>query len=58
MAYDYVYVDLLDGKPYEEVQDEIERLNPSGSLPIVCVGKKDVIIGFNEEKIRKTLGEK
>jgi len=55
VAYDYVYVDLVKGSEAEETAREVERLNPSGSFPTICIDKKKVIVGFKEDEIRKAL---
>jgi glutaredoxin-like protein NrdH len=54
VAYDFIYMDLAEGKEYEAMADKLERLNPSGSYPTVVIGKK-VIVGFKEDDIRKAL---
>jgi glutaredoxin-like protein NrdH len=55
VAYDFVYVDLVDEKESDEVAREVERLNPSRSFPTLCVNKKKVIVGFKEDEIRRAL---
>ena len=56
VAYDYVYVDLVDGQEADRLEKEVERLNPSGSFPTLCIDKKKVIVGFKEDEIREALG--
>jgi glutaredoxin-like protein NrdH len=48
-------VDLLTGAERERVMNEIRKLNPDCSFPTICIDE-DVIVGFNEEKLRTTLG--
>jgi glutaredoxin-like protein NrdH len=48
-------VDLLTGAERERIMNEVRKLNPDCSFPTICVDE-DVIIGFNEDKIRKALG--
>jgi len=55
VEYDYVYVDLVEGEEADEVSKKLEKLNPSGSFPTICIDKKKVIVGFQEEKIREAL---
>jgi glutaredoxin len=52
---EFVDVDLLSGKEREQVMDEVRKLNPDCSFPTICVGDT-VIVGFNEDKLRKALG--
>ena len=49
-----VDVDLLSGPERERVMSEVRKLNPDCSFPTICIDE-DVIIGFNEEKLRKIL---
>jgi len=52
---DYVDVDLLTGTERERVMDAVRKLNPDCSFPTICIDD-NVIVGFNEEKLRKALG--
>ena len=52
---DIVDVDLLSGAEREVIMNEIRKLNPDCSFPTICI-EDNVIIGFNEEKLRKALG--
>jgi glutaredoxin-like protein NrdH len=49
-------VDLLSGDERQKVMDEVRKLNPECTFPTICIDDK-VVIGFNEERIRKALGE-
>ncbi len=53
---EFTDVDLLDGADREKVMDEVRRLNPDCSFPTICIGDI-VVVGFNEERIKKALGE-
>ena len=55
VAYDYEYVDLLQGKERDDVIDSVERLNPDRSFPTIVFGDDKIIIGFKENEIRETL---
>lgn len=50
-----VDVDLLSGAERERVMDEVRKLNPDCNFPTIRIGD-DVLVGFNEEKLRKALG--
>jgi len=52
---DFTDVDLLSGAEREAVLAEVRRLNPECSFPTIVIGDQ-VIVGNNEEKIRKALG--
>ncbi len=53
--YSYVDVDLLEGEGRKQAIKEVERWNPSRSFPTIVINDK-CIVGFDESKIRKTLG--
>jgi glutaredoxin len=50
-------VDLLTGAERERIMTEVRKLNPDCSFPTICIDE-DVIVGFNEEKLRKVLSLK
>jgi glutaredoxin-like protein NrdH len=54
IAVDFTDVDLLSGAERERIMEEIKKLNPECSFPIICIN--DItIVGFNEEKLKKAL---
>ena len=53
---DITDVDLLTGPERERIMDEVRKLNPECTFPTICIGD-NVVVGFNEERIRKALGE-
>ena len=55
VAFEYTDVDLLSGAEREAAIAEVRRLNPECSFPTIVIGEK-VIVGYNEEKIKKALG--
>lgn len=56
VAYQYVDVDLLDGAEKEAAIAELKKHNPLCSFPSLVVEDGPCIIGFDEAKIRETLG--
>jgi glutaredoxin len=56
IAFDYEYVDLLEGGEQDEVMNAVERWNPSGSFPTLVIDNNRAIIGFREHEIREALG--
>lgn len=56
VEFDYVYVDLLDGKEQDDAITMVEKFNPSGSFPTLVIDNKKTIIGFREQEIREALG--
>ena len=51
---EFTDVDLLTGSERTTVLDEVRKLNPDCSFPTICIGDI-VIVGFNEEKLKKAL---
>ena len=54
VAYDYEYVDLLQGAKKTEAMDTVRRWNPSYSFPTLVINDK-CIVGFRENEIREPL---
>jgi len=53
--YDFTDVDTLTGDERHAVIEDLKGLNPQCSVPTIVIGE-DVIIGFDEEAIKKALG--
>ena len=53
---EFTDVDLLTGEQREKVMEEVRKLNPDCTFPTIRIDDK-VVVGFNEERIRKALGE-
>ncbi len=51
---EFVDVDLLSGAEREQIMDEVKKFNPDCSFPTICIGDH-VIVGYNEEKLKKAL---
>ena len=56
VAFDYTFVDLLEGKEQEEAIGMVEKYNPAGSFPTLVLDNKRAIVGFREQEIREALG--
>jgi Glutaredoxin and related proteins len=56
VAFDYEYVDLLEGKEQSAAMDQVERWNASGSFPTLVIDDEKAIVGFREKEIREALG--
>ncbi len=52
VEFDYLYVDLLEGKEQDEAMDQVEKWNPKGSFPTLVINNKKSIVGFLEKEIR------
>ncbi len=56
IAFDYTYVDLLDGDEQSSAMDQVEKFNPSGSFPTLVIDNRKSIVGFREKEIREAFG--
>jgi glutaredoxin len=56
VEYEYFDIDDVSGEEGDRVREELRRHNPRMSAPTIVVDDgKDVIIGFDEEKVRSCL---
>ena len=55
VKYEFTDVDLLSGEERAAVLEEVKKFNPQCSFPTIIIGDQ-VIVGFQEDKIRKALG--
>lgn len=56
VAFDFVYVDLLQGAEREAAVEQVRRWNPSVSFPTLVIDGKRCIIGYRPEEIQEALG--
>jgi glutaredoxin len=58
VEYEYFDIDVLSGEEGTKANEELRKYNPRMSAPTLVVDEgKDVIIGFNEEEVRRVLGD-
>ena len=55
VAYDFVYVDLLQGKDREDTINTVKKWNPACSCPTLVINDSKCIVGFDENNIKKEL---
>jgi glutaredoxin len=56
VEYDVTDVDLLAGEEKEQVREEVRKHNPRVSYPTLVVDDSEVVVGFDEERIKEVLG--
>jgi glutaredoxin-like protein NrdH len=58
MGIDYYYidVDLAGGDDQKNLIETIKKYNPACSFPTLIINGSEVLVGFDEIKIRKKLG--
>jgi glutaredoxin len=52
VEYEYVDVDLLSRSEESKVMAEVQRFNPDGGFPLLVINNKEIVKGFDEERIR------
>jgi glutaredoxin len=57
VAYDYVYIDLLDSEEQERAMAEVRRWNPNESFPTLVFNESNCVLGFDENGIRRAVGQ-
>jgi glutaredoxin-like protein NrdH len=55
VQYEFTDVDLLSDEEKKLIMEDIRKLNPDCTFPTIIIGDK-VIVGFEENKIKKALG--
>lgn len=56
VAFDVIYVDLLQGREREEAVEQVRRWNPSVSFPTLVIDGRRAIIGYRPEEMQEALG--
>jgi glutaredoxin-like protein NrdH len=56
VAYEYIYVDILDTEEKEAVKEDIRKWNPDCSYPTLVINENKCLIGFDADEITKALG--
>jgi glutaredoxin len=56
VEYEYFDLDLAEGDEREQIRMELKKYNPRVSTPTVVVdGGKEVVVGFDEDEVRRCL---
>jgi len=56
VAFDYFYVDLLEGQEREEAVEQVRCWNSAVSFPTVVVDDEQCIIGYKTSELEEALG--
>ena len=54
--YSYIFVDHLDRKTRDEVEEEIRKWNPRCSFPTLVINDDRCIVGYQEDEIKEAFG--
>jgi len=55
VEYSYIFVDLLDKKEKEKIEEEVKKWNPKCNYPTMVINNKKCIVGFKEDEIQEVL---
>ncbi|HOX42057.1 MAG TPA: glutaredoxin family protein [Myxococcota bacterium] len=56
VEYECFDIDLLEGEAKEAARDAVGKLNPRRSYPTIIVDDDEVVVGFDEDKLKQLLG--
>ena len=56
VAFDFIYVDLLQGDERREAIERVREWNQAGSFPTVVVNGQHCVVGYKPEEIKEALG--
>ena len=56
VAYEFIYIDLLDDNEQAEALKALVPFNPKGSFPTLVIDNSDCVVGFKPQEIRGKLG--
>lgn len=56
VVFDYIYVDLIQGREREEALTEVRRWNPKATFPTLIVDDSQCVVGARLEEIKEVLG--
>ena len=56
VEYSFIFVDQLDRKTRDEVEEEVTKWNPRCSFPTMVINNERAIVGFQEDEIKEALG--
>lgn len=54
IKFDYIDIDLLEGKERDKILNEVLKLNKKGTFPTIVIDGK-VVIGHDETKLKEVL---
>jgi glutaredoxin len=56
VAFDFIYVDLLQGQERKETIEQVREWNRAASFPTVVVNDEECIVGYKPDEIKEALG--
>jgi len=56
VAFDFVYIDLLQGAERDEAKEQVRRWNSAVSFPTIVIDNKRSVVGYKPEQLTEELG--
>ena len=56
VAFEFVYVDLLENEEREAAKDEVRKWNSRVSFPTVVIDSQECVIGYKTDNLKEALG--
>ncbi|HUT87111.1 MAG TPA: glutaredoxin family protein [Candidatus Heimdallarchaeota archaeon] len=56
VAFEFVYVDLLEGEEKKAAKAQMCNFNPKESFPTLVIDGSPCVVGYKPEEIKKALG--
>jgi glutaredoxin len=56
VAFDFVYVDLLEGDERRRALEDVTSANPKSNFPTVVIDGETVVVGHNPDRLTEVLG--
>jgi len=56
IAFDYTYLDLLEGDERKAAIEEVRKWNPSVNFPTLVIDDAECIVGYEPDAIKEKLG--
>jgi glutaredoxin-like protein NrdH len=56
VAFDYTYVDLLQGQEKKDAIAQVRRWNRSVSFPTIVIDGQQCVVGFKQDQLQEALG--
>jgi glutaredoxin-like protein NrdH len=56
VAFNFVYIDLLQGAERDEAKEQVRRWNSAVSFPTIVIDNKRSVVGYKPEQLTEELG--
>jgi glutaredoxin len=56
VAFDFIYMDLVEGQERADALEEVRRWNPAKSFPTLVVDDAEAVVGYRTNEITEVLG--